>query len=123
MNYKFKVITAILFLALSFVPAAFADSVVRVGLTDNKFQNVLKQQVTVYGTADCEICDKETRKVIAAVPENTEISIKSGTNGLEISAKGRNQTLRDVVIICPRGVLGVKGLTRKGLPALYHGPC
>ncbi len=121
MNYKFKVITAILFLALSFVPAAFADSVVRVGLTDNKFQNVLKQQVTVYGTADCEICDKETRKVIAAVPENTEISIKSGTNGLEISAKGRNQTLRDVVIICPRGVLGVKGLTRKGLPALYHG--
>ncbi len=118
---RIKIIIAVLLFVLNCLSPVFADSVVRVGLTDNKFQNVLKQQITVYGTAECEICDKETRKIIASAPENSEINIKNTANGLEVSVKGRNQTLRDVVIICPRGVLGVKDLTRKGKPALYHG--
>ena len=86
----------------------FADNVIRVGLTDNKFQNVLKQQVTVYGTADCEICDKETRKPIVSVPADTEMTINNGVMGLDLIINGKVGTLRDFVIVCPQGVLGVK---------------
>ena len=83
--------------------------------------NVLKQQIVVYGTADCDICDKETRKVIDTVPAETDIMITNGVIGLDLFVNGKKSTLRDFVIVCPRGVLGVKDLTRKGKPALYHG--
>lgn len=105
------------------VNTAFAANtdVVRVGLTDNKFQNVLKQTVTVYGTADCDICDRETKKIVSRISANTDIVIRNGVTGLDVTTNGRNATLRDFVVICPQGVLGVKDLTRKGKPALYHG--
>lgn len=101
--------------------AASEYNVVRVGLTDNKFQNVLKQEITVYGTADCDICDKETRKIVAQLPAEKELTVKNGITGLEISANNKSITVRDFVIVCPQGVLGVKDLTRKGKPAMYHG--
>ena len=108
-------------LGFSLVLPVFADDIVRVGITDNKFQNVLKQEVTVYGTSECDICDKETRKIISAAPANTEIIIRNGINCLDVFIDGKWEALRDFVIICPRGVLGVKDLKRKGMPALYHG--
>ena len=105
------------------VNTAFAANtdVVRVGLTDNKFQNVLKQTVTVYGTADCDICDRETKKIVSRISANTDIVIRNGVTGIDVTINGRSATLRDFVVICPQGVLGVKDLTRKGKPALYHG--
>ena len=124
MGIKIKLITGLFFLLVfsaGVLPVFSDDNIVRVGLTDNKFQNVLKQEVTVYGTAECDICDKETRKIIANTAENTEIIIKNGEVGLDLTIKGKTTTLRDFVIVCPRGVLGVKDLTRKGKPALYHG--
>ena len=105
------------------VNTAFAANtdVVRVGLTDNKFQNVLKQTVTVYGTADCDICDRETKKIVSRISANTDIVIRNGVTGIDVTINGRSATLRNFVVICPQGVLGVKDLTRKGKPALYHG--
>ncbi len=105
------------------VNTAFAANtdVVRVGLTDNKFQNVLKQTVTVYGTADCDICDRETKKIVSRISANSDIVIKNGVTGIDVTINGRSATLRNFVVICPQGVLGVKDLTRKGKPALYHG--
>ncbi len=103
------------------IQAAEINDVVRVGLTDNKFQNVLKQEITVYGTADCDICDKESHKILARIQADTDIVIKNGVAGMDVSAGGSNATLKDFVIICPSGLLGVRNLTRKGKPALYHG--
>ena len=106
------------------VGSAFALNsyeIVRVGITDNNFQNVLKQTITVYGTAECEICDKLTKKAIAKVPANTDITVRNSEKGLEIAFRGQSGILRDFVIICPQGLLGVQGLSRKGKPALYHG--
>lgn len=125
MGIKIKLITGLFFLLVfsaGVLPVFSDDNIVRVGLTDNKFQNVLKQEVTVYGTAECDICDKETRKIIANAAEGTDITIRNGEVGLDLTIKGKTTTtLRDFVIVCPRGVLGVKDLTRKGKPALYHG--
>ncbi len=126
MGSKIKKLALVLLLVASLVGGvnttfAANTDVVRVGLTDNKFQNVLKQTVTVYGTADCDICDRETRKVVSRISANTDIVIRNGVTGIDVTINGRSATLRDFVVICPQGVLGVKDLTRKGKPALYHG--
>ena len=116
------ILSVLLLLILSCpIQAAEINDVVRVGLTDNKFQNVLKQEITVYGTADCDICDKESHKILARIQADTDIVIKNGVAGMDVSAGGSNATLKDFVIICPSGLLGVRNLTRKGKPALYHG--
>lgn len=123
MGNKIKKFFFLFFIVFSLITTnlAFADDVVRVGITDNKFQNVLKQEVTIYGTAECDICDKETKKIIAKIPVNSELVVKNGVGGLDVTVAGGSGILRDFVVICPQGVLGVKGLTRKGKPALYHG--
>ena len=90
----------LLMLSLTAVNPTFADNnVVRVGLTDNKFQNVLKQTISVYGTSDCDICDRETHKIIYSVPAETDITIKNGVAGLDISINGHGATLRNFVIV------------------------
>ena len=126
MGSKIRTLAIALLLFASFIGGvnrAFAANtdVVRVGLTDDKFQNVLKQTVTVYGTAECDICDRETKKIVSRISANTDIVIRNGVTGIDVTINGRNATLRDFVVICPQGVLGVKDLTRKGKPALYHG--
>ncbi len=94
---------------------------VRVGITDNKFQNVLKQEITVYGTADCDICDRITKKVLTHVPAESDIVVKNSIAGMSVVVNNTGATLRDFVIICPTGLLGVRDLKRKGQPAVYHG--
>ena len=112
-----------LMVCLAAIPAFAVTSnvIVRVGITDNNFQNVLRQQVTVYGTADCDICDKSTRKVILHVPAETEINITNLLSGMDVVIGYNGATLKDFVIVCPSGLLGVKDLKRKGKQALYHG--
>jgi len=95
--------------------------IVKVGITDNNFQNVLRQDSTLYGTSECEICDKYTRRSIAKIPANTDINVKNSSRGLEITYRGWGANLRDFVLVCPQGLIGVQGLMRKGKPALYHG--
>jgi SpoIID/LytB domain protein len=101
--------------------AQSSTDIVRVGITDINFQNVLKQEITIYGTSDCDICDKATRRVLIHVPADTNISIKNGLAGLDVTVGDKGGTLRDFVVVCPSGLIGVKGLTRKSKPALYHG--
>ncbi|MBQ4115463.1 SpoIID/LytB domain-containing protein [bacterium] len=121
-----KIIKTILLFFLLFVtnfsmPVAEATDIVRVGITDNNFQNVLRQEITVYSTADCTICDKITHRMLMDIPANTDINVKNGISGLSVTANNQTATLRDFVIVSPSGLLGVKDLKRKGLPALYHG--
>ena len=114
-----------LFIILAFcVTPSFATepaNLVRVGITDNNFQNVLRQSVTIYATSDCVICDKQSKRMLMNIPSDTDIVIKNSISGLEVTVNGQGGTLRDFVIISPEGLLGVKDLKRKGLPAIYHG--
>ena len=110
-----------LFMPIISVSAQDDSGLVRVGLTDNKFQNVLKQTITVYGTADCDICDRATKKVLTHVPADNDIIINNGLAGMNVVVNNTGATLRDFVIVCPTGLLGVRDLKRKGEPALYHG--
>ena len=122
---KWKVIPCAILLgiALAFNNAyALNDfDVVRVGITDNKFQNVLKTEITLYGTDECELCDKATKKVIMRIPAETDIVIKNTEKGLEVEADKKSYLTQDVVLVCRQGIIGVRGLLRKGKQALYHG--
>ena len=41
--------------------ASEPTDLVRVGITDNKFQNVLRQDIKLYATSEAVICDKQTQ--------------------------------------------------------------
>lgn len=117
-----QIIIFILSLFLLGIPAfAQEQGLVRVGITDNNFQNVLRQSVSIYGTAECEICDKLTHKILLHVNPDTDITVKNGVAGMEVTVGNDGAILRDFVIICPKGLLGIRGLKRKGIPAVYHG--
>lgn len=123
-----KIVKFVLFvLMLVIFPSAavFAQDedygLVRVGITDNKFQNVLRQEITVYGTSDCDICDKESKRILTHVPAESDIVIKNGLTGMSVTVNNTGATLNDFVIVCPTGLLGVRDLKRKGEPAVYHG--
>jgi len=122
-----KIVKAFLLFIISifaFLPV-YADSntgeLVRVGITDNKFQNVLKQSLVLYATADAEICDKQTHKPLLHIDANTDIVIRNSVAGLNVTVKDQNATLRDFVLVSQTGLLGVRGLQRKGKDAVYHG--
>ena len=124
-NKKWKILfSALLLLFALTINEVFALNdfeIVRVGITDNKFQNVLKQEITVYGTSEVQLCDKATKKMILKIPEDTDITIRTSAQGLIILLDKRSLILQDVVLVCPNGLLGVRGLLRKGNQALYHG--
>ncbi len=114
--------TFLLFCIILFGTVYAEDNcVIRVGITDNNFQNVLKQQVVVYGTSECEICDKVTKKPMFRINSNTDITVSNLLSGLELMLGSNSAVLKDFVIICPSGLIGVKNLKRKGTQALYHG--
>ncbi len=118
-NKVIKLILCFVFLCLPLF--AQEQGLVRVGITDNNFQNVLRQNVVLYGTSECDICDKQTHRTLLRVNADTDINIKNGVTGLEVVVGNSGATLRDFVVVCPSGLLGVRGLKRKGIPAIYHG--
>ena len=94
---------------------------VRVGITDNNFQNVLKHDVKLYATADSTICDRQTKRMLINIPAESDIIVKNSLAGIEVTINGKTSTLRDFVLISPTGLLGVRDLKRKGIDAGYHG--
>ena len=111
----------LLFSCLQPAIASEVSDLVRVGITDNKFQNVLRQDVKLYATSDATICDKQTRRMLMNVPADTDIIVRNTLGGMEITVGEQKGTLRDFVLISPSGLLGIRDLKRKGLPAIYHG--
>lgn len=103
------------------IVASEVIDLVRVGITDNKFQNVLRQNVTLYATSDATICDKQTRRMLVSIPADADIVVKNNIAGLEVTVNGNTALLRDFVVVSPSGLLGVRDLKRKGMPAVYHG--
>lgn len=101
--------------------ASEVSDLVRVGITDNKFQNILKQDIKLYATAEAVICDKQTRRMILNIPANEDVTIKNNLAGLEVTVQKNTITLRDFVLVSPTGLLGVRDLKRKGVDAVYHG--
>lgn len=120
-----KKIFFILLFLLSFLVAPISATevydLVRVGITDNNFQNVLRQTATLYGTAECTICDKYSKRILLNVNANSNIVVRNSLSGMQVTVGEQTANLRDFVVVCPSGLIGIKDLKRKGQPAIYHG--
>ena len=81
----------------------------------------LRQSAALYGTAECNICDKYSRRMLLTVNPNTNILVKNTPSGMQVTVGEQTATLRDFVVVCPSGLIGIKDLKRKGQPAVYHG--
>ncbi len=119
-KYFLLFILTILFITLPTYATEISE-LVRVGITDNNFQNVLRQEVRLYATSDATICDKKTRRMLMNIPADADVLVKNTIAGLEITVGEQKGTIRDLVLVSPSGLIGIRDLKRKGLPAIYHG--
>lgn len=100
-----------------------ASEVVKVGIGTNGFKTWVYKNVDIFGTSRILICDGDM--VVADFPANTSLNFKLESDG-SITVSEQDGTIaakiqNTVRILCPDGLLGVKGLTRAGKQALYHG--
>lgn len=100
-----------------------SSQVVRVGIGDTSFKTYVYKQIGIFGTSEIMICDND--KVIETMPADTNVNIKFAPEG-GFSLKSDDGSDIAIVsgklrILCPDGLLGVKGLKRAGKQALYHG--
>lgn len=98
------------------------SQVVRVGIGNSGFSSYVYSNVGVYGTSEIMIFDKDS--LIEKLPANTNLNIKFIEGMFELSEDDGTiitSALGPVRVVCPKGLLGVKGLKRAGKNALYHG--
>lgn len=98
------------------------SEVVRVGIGSSGFGTYVYNNIGVYGTAEIMICNGDN--MIETLPANTNLIIKYKDGMFELSQDDGTiiTTIQGPVrVICPKGLLGVKGLKRAGSTALYHG--
>lgn len=100
-----------------------SSQVVRVGIGDTGFKTYLYNKIGVFGTSEIMICDND--RVIEKMPANTNLNIKLNSDGGYSLTEDDGTIIANIYgkirILCPDGLLGVKGLKRAGRQALYHG--
>ena len=98
------------------------SQVVRVGIGSSGFGTYVYNNIGIYGTDEIMICDGDN--LVETLPANTNLIIKFKDGMFELSQDDGTiitSMQGPVRIICPKGLLGVKGLKRAGKTALYHG--
>ena len=100
-----------------------SSQVVRVGIGDTGFKTYVYNKIGVFGTSEIMICDND--RVIEKMPANTNLNIKLNSDGGNSLTEDDGTVIANIYgkirILCPDGLLGVKGLKRAGRQALYHG--
>lgn len=99
------------------------EEVVRVGIGDTNFKTFVYKSIGVFGTAPILICNGE--RVVERFGANKNINIKLNSDGgysiFEDDGTLIAALYGNIRILCPEGLLGIKGLKRAGKQALYHG--
>lgn len=100
-----------------------SSEVVRVGIGDTGFKTYVYNNVGVFGTSEILICDND--RVIEKMPANRNLNIKLNSDGGYSLTEDDGTLIATIYgkirVLCPNGLLGVKGLKRAGKQALYHG--
>lgn len=99
-----------------------SSEVIRVGIGTSNFGTYQYKEITVYGTGDTQVYDN--KMLIANVSANQPIRIKYeyGVFSIYIPENTVPEKVNGPIQITSNyGLIGVKGLTRAGKPALYHG--
>lgn len=99
-----------------------SSEVIRVGIGTSNFGTYQYKEITVYGTGDTQVYDN--KMLIANVSANQPIRIKYEYGVFSIYTPENTVPEKvngPIQITSNYGLIGVKGLTRAGKPALYHG--
>lgn len=100
-----------------------SSEVVRVGIGDTGFKTYVYNNVGIFGTSEILICDND--RVIEKMPANRNMNIKLNSDGGYSLTEDDGTLIATIYgkirVLCPNGLLGVKGLKRAGKQALYHG--
>jgi len=121
MKKLFLVLVIFIMFALPIFAAENKD-VVRVGICDNKFENLYYSTITVGATSDYVVYNKSNMQVLASLPADKmlKVNLENGKLGLysdELIKSG----IKDPIGIKTVGLLKVKDLKRAGKQALYRG--
>ena len=105
------------------IQAARFSEVIRVGIGNQAFSSYVYKTIGIYGTGTLELYGGN--KLVQSFPANTNINISINPD-LTYTLKKDDGTevgklAAPISFKCPSGLLGVKGLKRAGLPALYRG--
>ena len=120
-----NIILGLVIFALAFAsPKMYATNIfqpVRVGIGNQNWSTFNYQKITLFGTSDVQIYEKNTSKLITSVPADTNITISLKDETFNIEVGEETFTAPETLTLeCPNGFLGVDGLKRKGRQALYR---
>lgn len=120
-----NIILGLVIFALAFAsPKMYATNIfqpVRVGIGNQNWSTFNYQKITLFGTSDVQIYEKNTSKLITSVPADTNIVISLKDEAFTIEVGEETFTTPETLTLeCPNGFLGVDGLKRKGRQALYR---
>lgn len=105
------------------VKKVYSSEIVRVGIGNSTFSNYAYNEIGVYGTAPLNIYTNGI--MVKQVPANTNVIVTINpdfTYTLKSDEGEEIATLTGIIkFTASGGCLGIKGLTRAGKPALYHG--
>ena len=110
------------------VEAYPSNSIVRVGIMDEKYTTVEKSEITIYGTEGLVVKDIDTKSEVLNLSVGKFLTIKR-ENGEYILSYIDTEPMEtveikshhDLSITSPNGVIGIKDFIRGGKPAMYRG--
>ena len=126
--YK-KFLISLFIIASAIVPAfavpADGNKMVKVGISDQKFQNYYFTKTVVTATDSFKITDKSTGSLVSEFDGNTNVKIEIKDNMFTVSQEDDSilaQNLAGPIIVeSNNGYVSVANLKRAGKPAYYRG--
>ncbi len=99
-----------------------SSPVVRVGIGNNNFSTYKYKEITVFGTGDTQIYDNGMLIGNFNPNQNVRITFSNGMFNIYTPENTQPETVSGPVQVTSNyGLLGVAGLKRSGLQALFHG--
>lgn len=100
------------------------QTIVRVAINNNNFKTYTYNEISIIAQDEYYIYDKDTCTRVAKLAPTDVLKIKLTADGFELSTGNKSiakKVQNNLVIDCPKGLLGVENLKRNGKQAYYHG--
>ena len=129
MKKVFIILTLLFFMGYPMLTFAYpSNSMVRVGIMDEKYTTVEKTNITVYSTSEIIMYDIDKQEELATIPGGAELRISKSEGKYNLYYIDPNSEIEmeakidsDFILKVNEGVLGIKDLKRGGKPAQYRG--
>ena len=118
---KLFLVLIILMFALPIFATEYKDTV-RVGIADNKFENLYYSTIIVGATSDYVVYDKSDMQTLATLSADKMLKVNFENGKLALYSDELTKSgIKNSIGIKTTGLLKVKDLKRAGKQALYHG--